>query len=93
MSVTCLIIWNIIDSCANYKLAANYREPRKIELTVQRSEVVINAPIIVWNGLDGEPKILPNIDTIFQSIPDFSGEVVYVNTSSFKYHLILNTLV
>jgi hypothetical protein len=63
------------------------------ELTVQRSEVVINAPIIVWNGLDGEPKILPNIDTIFQSIPDFSGEVVYVNTSSFKYHLILNTLV
>src|ERR671918_653226 len=38
------------------------------ELTVQRSEVVINAPIIVWNGLDGEPKILPNIGMVLSLI-------------------------
>ncbi|HYZ60722.1 MAG TPA: hypothetical protein VE544_13785 [Nitrososphaeraceae archaeon] len=62
------------------------------ELTVQRSEVVINAPIIVWNGLDGEPKILPNIDNIFQSIPGFSGEVVYVNTDEYVSRIKLNPL-
>jgi hypothetical protein len=62
------------------------------ELTVQRSEVVINAPIIVWNGLDGEPKILPNIDNIFQSIPGFSGEVVYVNIDEYVSRIKLNPL-
>jgi hypothetical protein len=62
------------------------------ELTVQRSEVVINAPIIVWNGPDGEPKILPNTDNIFQSIPGFSGEVIYVNTDEFVSRIKLNPL-
>jgi hypothetical protein len=53
------------------------------ELTIQRSEVVVNAPIIAWNGPDGKPKILPKIDNVFHSIPGFSGEVIYVNTDEY----------
>ena len=62
------------------------------ELTIQRSEVVVNAPIIAWNGPDDEPKILPNIDNIFQSIPGFSGEVIYVNTDEYVSRIKLNPL-
>ena len=62
------------------------------ELTIQRSEVVVNAPIIAWNGPDGKPKILPTIDNIFQSIPGFSGEVIYVNTDEYVSRIKLNPL-
>ena len=60
------------------------------ELTIQRSEVVVNAPIIAWNDSDGENKILPSIDNIFQSIPGFSGQVIYVNTDEFVSRIELN---
>ena len=62
------------------------------ELTIQRSEVVVNAPIIAWNGTDGKPKILPNIDNIFRSIPGSSGEVIYVNTDEYVSRIKLNPL-
>jgi hypothetical protein len=60
------------------------------ELTIQRSEVVVNAPIIAWNDSDDENKILPSIDNIFQSIPGFSGQVIYVNTDEFVSRIELN---
>jgi hypothetical protein len=62
------------------------------ELTIQRSEVVVNAPIIAWNGTDGKPKILPNIDNIFLSIPGSSGEVIYTNTDEYVSRIKLNPL-
>jgi hypothetical protein len=62
------------------------------ELAIQRSEVVVNAPIIAWNGPDGKPKIVPNIDNIFRSIPGSSGEVIYINTDEYVSRIKLNPL-
>ena len=62
------------------------------ELTIQRSEVIVNAPIIAWNGPDGKPKVLPSIDNIFRSIPGTSGEVIYVNTDEYVSRIKLHPL-
>jgi len=62
------------------------------ELTIQKSEVIVNAPIIAWISPDGETSIISTIDKIFESIPDASGQVIYVNTDEYVARIKMNPL-
>jgi hypothetical protein len=62
------------------------------ELTIQKSGVVVNAPIIAWTDTGGETRILPTIDKIFESISDSSGEVIYINTDEYVLRIKLSSM-
>lgn len=52
------------------------------ELTIQKTDNVVNAPIIVWTGDNGE-KVASKIERIFESMPDFKAEVINVNVDNY----------
>ncbi|MGI0045402.1 MAG: DUF7482 domain-containing protein, partial [Nitrososphaeraceae archaeon] len=62
------------------------------ELTIQKSGVVVNAPIIAWTDTDGETNILPTINKIFESISDSPGEVIYINTDEYVLRIKLSSM-
>jgi len=62
------------------------------ELTIQKSGVVVNAPIIAWTDTDGETRILPTINKIFESISDSSGGVIYVSTDEYVTRIKLSPM-
>ena len=59
------------------------------ELTIQTSENVVNAPMVVWK-LDGKDQRATIIPRMFESIPKVEGEVIHIDTDNyvamFKLH-------
>jgi len=64
------------------------------ELTIQTSENVVNAPMVVWklDGKDQRATIIPRMfePRMFESIPKVEGEVIHIDTDNyvamFKLH-------
>ncbi len=59
------------------------------ELTIQTTENVVNAPMVVWK-LDGKDQRATIIPRMFESIPKVEGEVIHIDTDNyvamFKLH-------
>src|ERR671919_756572 len=59
------------------------------ELTVKDTSIVVNVPIIAWTGNNGQNQTASTIDKPFESIPDFDGQVIYVDTDNYVLKLKL----
>ncbi len=60
------------------------------ELSIEKSDLVVNAPMIVWTLDDGKEQTASMIQNMFQSMPGVDGEVTNVDVDNyivmFKMH-------
>lgn len=63
---------------------------RNGELTINKTMNVVNAPIIAWKE-NGQNQTASSIDTPFKSMPEFNGNVTFVNTDNYVAKLMLSS--
>ena len=60
------------------------------ELMIQKTDNVVNAPMIVWRTADGIQQKAATIKNIFKTMPDFEGEVTQVDIENYSVTLRLH---
>jgi len=53
------------------------------ELSIEKSDLVVNAPMIVWSSDDGKEQTASMIQNMFQSMGGVGGEVVNVDVDNY----------
>jgi len=53
------------------------------ELSIKKSDFVVNAPVIVWKSDDGEEQTASMIQRMFESMPGVDGEVTFVDVNNY----------
>jgi len=53
------------------------------ELSIEKSDLVVNAPMLVWRSDDGKEQTASMIQNIFQSMEGVDGEVVNVDVDNY----------
>jgi len=56
---------------------------RNDELSIQPTENVVNAPMIVWKSDDGEDQFVTTVIRIFESMPGVKGELNFVDKENY----------
>ena len=53
------------------------------ELKIQKTDKVVNAPMIIWSEEDNGEQVVSRIENVYESMPDFEGEVVNVDDDNY----------
>jgi len=53
------------------------------EVTIEKTDLVVNAPMIVWRSDDGKEQTASLIQNMFESMPGVDGEVVNVDVNNY----------
>lgn len=60
------------------------------ELIIEESDdMIINAPVIAWIDENGQIQSVSSIDRVFESMPDFDGQVTHVDIDNYIMRLNL----
>ncbi len=60
------------------------------ELTIQKTDNVVNAPMIVWKSDDMEQRA-SMIQRMFESMPGVDGEITYVDVDNYLVMLKMHS--
>jgi hypothetical protein len=59
------------------------------ELTIKKTENIVNAPIITWTAEDGQNQTASMIDRPFESMSGFDGKAVHVDADNYVLRMML----
>ncbi len=62
------------------------------ELTIQETDNVVNAPMIVWDDDNGKQQVASMIGTMFVGMPTFTGQVINVDIDNYIVRIKLNSM-
>lgn len=62
------------------------------ELTIQETDNVVNAPMIVWDDENGKQQVASMIGTMFVGMPTFTGQVINVDIDNYIVRIKLNSM-